>query len=132
MTPGCELKLKLDKTSIFFRFQMYTLLGFGCEVDRNKRILVVDDDPDITYCIKIGLEYDDIVRSFAGDVTKQQQFIDRLQAISNEPVKVLPDKRVQWVPASDKLKFNEEQIRIMREHAYFTINPIAIYSISGL
>jgi len=27
--------------------------------DRNKRILVVDDDPDIAYSIKIGLEYDD-------------------------------------------------------------------------
>jgi hypothetical protein len=27
--------------------------------DRNKRVLVVDDDPDIAYSIKIGMEYHD-------------------------------------------------------------------------
>lgn len=27
--------------------------------NRNKRILIVDDDPDVAYSIKIGLEYDD-------------------------------------------------------------------------
>ncbi|MGH9953537.1 MAG: response regulator transcription factor, partial [Nitrososphaeraceae archaeon] len=39
--------------------------------DRNKRILVVDDDPDVAYSIKIGLEFDDssiMAHSFSNPV----------------------------------------------------------------
>ena len=39
--------------------------------DRNKRILIVDDDPDVAYSIKIGLEFDDssiMAHSFSNPV----------------------------------------------------------------
>lgn len=49
--------------------------------DRNKRILVVDDDPDVAYSIKIGLEYDDLsikAHSFNNPVDALLSFIPDL------------------------------------------------------
>ncbi len=43
----------------------------------NKRILIVDDEPDITSSLKIGLEYNE------GDEFKVDTFNDSIEALSN-------------------------------------------------
>ncbi|MGH9979612.1 MAG: response regulator transcription factor [Nitrososphaeraceae archaeon] len=68
MTEDLSTKVRLLHSDVGQPLPSSSLLATK---DRNKRILVVDDDPDVAYSIKIGLEFDDssiMAHSFSNPV----------------------------------------------------------------
>lgn len=115
--------------------------------DRNKRILVVDDDPDVTYSIKIGLEYDDstiMADCFSNPVDAFLQFTpgfyDLLLVDVNMPVmsgfelaeKILQKDtniRICFMTAGEVNVDAVREVHTLRSIGCFITKPITTYAL---